>query len=453
MTAESGPTAEVLSASSVLRHHLLVVLLAVPISLVGLVGSPPSAMLPVLLGYGLLLVSTAVAIVVRAERVALVQALPLLADLVAVALLGAGRHTMATWIVVVLPVVWLSRSGTLKATVAPMVLATLSIGGSAAWAIAADDAPSRVTATIGLASLAVAGTVALLISRSQAAALAHAELLQRQITGLTSALQQVQQQVQRRGAEVTEVLATPSVAAERATVQARDDMIASLSHQLRTPLSSILGYLELCLEDASLAEWHRDSLGIALKNTNRVLGVVADLGQARSETAGVGLALTIGQCDLSHVLASSLEAVRPLAADRIITVSVDAPQELVIDGDPFRLRNVLDNLLANAVQYNERGGWIDITLSTVDKTALLSLTNTGNTLTEEEQSRLFDRFYRSEAARGSTTHGTGIGLSVAREIVQLHGGTLAVSSSPDLGTTTFTVILPVYETVRAGAIA
>ncbi|MBM9461437.1 HAMP domain-containing histidine kinase [Nocardioides sp. zg-536] len=242
------------------------------------------------------------------------------------------------------------------------------------------------------------------------------------------------------------VVAARDITRERRAIEARDDMVTSLSHELRTPLSSILGYLDLVTEDTRLDPSHREMLEIALRNAKRMLSLVSDLLHARSDSASAGLSITVTSCDLVRMLDESLESVRPLAADRLIAVSVDAPEALVIEGDPFRLRHVVDNLLSNAVKYNEPGGWIDITLAPEPAGFVtLSVSNTGHALSAEEQARLFERFYRGDSARGSTVHGTGVGLSIAREIVVLHGGSIDVESYPDGDTTTLTVVLPVEQ--------
>lgn len=246
------------------------------------------------------------------------------------------------------------------------------------------------------------------------------------------------------GSGVTRVVvAARDITEERAAIAARDDMIASVSHELRTPLSSIIGYVELVVEDPELSDINRTSLDVALKNADRVLRLISDLAQMRADAAAApGFTVTITRCDIAALVRESLDSVRPLASDRLLSVSVDAPESLLIDGDPFRLRNVADNLLSNAVKYNEIGGWIDITLEHDDDRLTLSISNTGATVEPEELARLFDRFYRPPSSRNSTVHGTGIGLSVVKEIVERHAGTITAASSPDSGTTTFTLVLP-----------
>lgn len=239
------------------------------------------------------------------------------------------------------------------------------------------------------------------------------------------------------------VIAARDITEERAAIAARDDMIASLSHELRTPLSSIIGYVELVGEDPDVPAVHRSYLDVALKNADRVLRLIADLAQTRANQATSGFTVTLTDCDIAAVLADSLDSVRPLASDRLLSVTVDTPPSLMMAGDPYRLRNVVDNLLSNAVKYNEIGGWIDIVLVAEPQDHVtLMVSNTGPTLAPEEVARLFERFYRPPSSRQSTVHGTGIGLSVAREIVELHGGTIDAESSAETQTTTFTVVLP-----------
>lgn len=260
--------------------------------------------------------------------------------------------------------------------------------------------------------------------------------------------------LRRDGAIDRIVLAARDVTVQLRAIKDRDDLVASMSHELRTPLSSILGYVDLTLEDPELAPHNREMLDIALKNTNRLMSLVNDLMLARSPAAESVIRLVLEPTDVVEMVHESVSSLRPVAGDRIVTMSIDAPSDLVARVDLFRLRQVLDNLLSNAIKYNVYGGRIAVRLSTAtidaaDDAFELTVDDTGRGMTPEEQNGLFERFYRADSVRGSTIHGTGLGLSIAREIVELHGGTIAVDSEIDRGTLV-TVRIPRGDLSDAG---
>nr|WP_236779019.1 PAS domain-containing sensor histidine kinase [Agromyces seonyuensis] len=227
------------------------------------------------------------------------------------------------------------------------------------------------------------------------------------------------------------------VAARDATVEVeavrgRDDLVLSISHDLRTPMTSVLGYLELSLDDPALPERIRSNLEIAERNGNRVLDLVALVLAGSTEDL---LPLAPRRVDLVELVRDAIAGLRPLAAQHQVSVRLEAPERLDIDADPERIRRVLDNLLSNAVKYNRLRGRVDLALSSEGEEAVLVVRDTGVGISVEDQPRVFDRFYRSENARNSAAHGTGLGLGIAREVVERHGGSLELASTPGVGTT------------------
>lgn len=230
------------------------------------------------------------------------------------------------------------------------------------------------------------------------------------------------------------VLVTRDVTAEVRAVQARDDLVASVSHELRTPLTSILGYLELALDDDQVAPDTRRMLEIVSKNSDRLLEIVSGLLTAASESKE-GLALTVAPCDLSPILTEALESARPLAAQRDIVFELADLPVIDVVADAFRLRQVLDNLVSNAIKYNVESGRVSVTVREVPCGIEIRVADTGRGMSEDEQGNLFDRFYRADSVRGSSVHGTGLGLSISREIMREHGGDLRLESIKGKGTT------------------
>jgi two-component system, OmpR family, phosphate regulon sensor histidine kinase PhoR len=230
------------------------------------------------------------------------------------------------------------------------------------------------------------------------------------------------------------VMVSRDVTAEARAIQARDDLVASVSHELRTPLTSILGYLELALDDERLDPATRGMLEVASKNSDRLLELVSGLLSTASDSKQ-GPLLTVAPCDLAEIVAEAIESAGPAAAKRGITVTVAAMPPVELEADAFRLRQVLDNVLSNAIKYNVESGRIGVSLAVRQGQAILRITDTGRGLSTEEQTRLFDRFYRADSVRHSSVHGTGLGLSISRDIVRKHGGDLRLESVKGKGST------------------
>jgi signal transduction histidine kinase len=236
------------------------------------------------------------------------------------------------------------------------------------------------------------------------------------------------------------VVVSRDVTAEVAAVLARDDLIASVSHELRTPLTSILGYLELIGEGGGLPPLASSQLQIVHKNANRLLDLVADI-LASSRDAAQPMVLRLEPCALLDVVAQSVESLLPRAAERGIRIDATAAEPTALVADASRLRQLVDNLLANAIKYNVEGGEVSIGLASDDRTVWLIVRDTGIGIADDEQPQLFDKFFRSESVRNSSVHGTGLGLGISREIARLHGGDLTVQSVEGEGTTVL-VTLP-----------
>jgi two-component system phosphate regulon sensor histidine kinase PhoR len=234
------------------------------------------------------------------------------------------------------------------------------------------------------------------------------------------------------------VVVLRDVSAEVRAIADRDDLVTSMSHELRTPLSSILGYVDLALESDGLPAPTRDMLDVALSNAQRLNSLVNDLLAARSTSPSNAMALRPTRCDVSTLVHESVDAIRPRAAERLLAIQLDIAEHVEAQADAFRLRQVVDNLLSNAVKYNRNGGRITVTTRLLPgdrgSSVEIRVRDTGRGMTLEEQKGLFERFYRAESVRGSTVHGSGLGLSISRDIVVRHGGTIEVDSEPDHGT-------------------
>jgi signal transduction histidine kinase len=236
------------------------------------------------------------------------------------------------------------------------------------------------------------------------------------------------------------IIVTRDVTPELAAVEARDDFVASVSHELRTPLTSVLGYLDLVVDSPGLDAESRRLVGIALDNSERLLQIVSDLLVTVSGDSH-RFVMHFAPCEITEIAAQSIEAARVAGGARGITLDVRSSGDVIVMGDAFRLRQVMDNFVSNAIKYNNDGGSVVVTVTENGSEARVTVRDTGRGMRPDEQERLFERFYRADSVRQTSIHGTGLGLNIAREIIEEHGGRVAVESEQGVGTT-FTVTLP-----------
>jgi signal transduction histidine kinase len=234
------------------------------------------------------------------------------------------------------------------------------------------------------------------------------------------------------------VIVSRDVTAELTALRARDSLVSSVSHELRTPLTSIIGYLELAVDDPDVPERARSYLDVAERNVSRLLEIVSDILTA-SSTSEMSADLTISQqdVDIADVVRASGESWAPAAAERAIAIDMAGVRPAPAYADPLRMRQVIDNLVSNAVKYNRDGGRVTLSTTSDGITTLITVTDTGVGVSEGDLGRLFERFFRV----ADTSTGTGLGLSISRELVRAHGGDILVTSAAGVGST-FSVQLP-----------
>lgn len=228
----------------------------------------------------------------------------------------------------------------------------------------------------------------------------------------------------------------------------KSQLVAVISHELRSPLTTVLGALELLREDeAALGPDRAGLVRMIERNARRVLRLVDDLLVTARAEAG-GLAIARRPVRLTDVVAESVEAMRRRAEAAEIALHV-ALDDIAVEGDPERLGQVVDNLLGNAVKFTPAGGSVSVRLERRGETARLVVSDTGPGIPRHEQARVFERFYRAEAARDGP-EGTGLGLAIAKALVEAHGGIISLESEPGAGAT-FVVELPARGALAAAA--
>jgi len=222
----------------------------------------------------------------------------------------------------------------------------------------------------------------------------------------------------------------------------KDDFVASVSHELRMPLTSITGYLELVLDDdvGGLSEEQRSYLAVVNRNSERLLHLVGDLLFV-ARLSGSSIALEKVPLELSELARQSVEAARPAAQEAGLELTLECNGPADVEADPSRIAQVIDNLLTNALKFTPPGGRVALSIHAEDDAVVLEVADTGMGISALDQEHLFERFFRSSDAITKAIQGTGLGLSIVVALVEAHGGAIGVESEIGVGTK-FTVVLP-----------
>jgi two-component system, OmpR family, sensor histidine kinase BaeS len=220
----------------------------------------------------------------------------------------------------------------------------------------------------------------------------------------------------------------------------RKDAAADLAHELRTPLTGIISRIEAA-QDGVLAD---DAANLEAMHTEalRLKQLVADLGSL-AEAQQPSLLLARTPVDVGRLVREACGVRAPAFAERGLGLIVE-DQTVVVAGDPARIRQILDNLLSNALRYTDSGGSVAVRSRIDGDHGVIQVADTGIGLTAEELPHVFERFWRSDKSRARSRGGAGIGLAIVRELVRAHDGRIDVSSHPGEGST-FTVRLPLLR--------
>ena len=242
---------------------------------------------------------------------------------------------------------------------------------------------------------------------------------------------------------LTTLAAQAAVAIEKARLFEQSDLISEVVHELRTPVTSIVGYSKMLGMEGIPEETKAQFAETIYRESRRLGNMVNDfLDWARMESGRIRLVRE--PVDMRQLLQDTVMIIKPQAQERGIAVEEMLPEgSWRVMGDPGRLKQVLINLASNGIKYNRDNGRLDFIVKRVDDSVTIAVRDAGMGIPEESLSRLFERFYRVPGTE-NIVRGTGLGLVIARSLVEAHGGTMEVVSTVGVGTT-FTITLPLAE--------
>ncbi len=237
----------------------------------------------------------------------------------------------------------------------------------------------------------------------------------------------------------------------QATNRSKDDFLAALSHELRTPLNAIVGWASLLAKSPSM-DLQR-GLDVIYRNAKAQTTLVDELLDSSRIESGK-MALDFKATAIAAIVQAAVDTAMPAAAERSITLNVtNSDPEVAVWGDAARLQQVFWNLLANAVKFTEAGGRIDVQVRTTPSEVIVTVRDTGIGIPRDDLPHVFERFRQVDAAITKRYRGLGLGLSLARQLTQMHGGKIvAASDGPGRGST-FTVCLPLVNPAAESTVA
>ncbi len=251
------------------------------------------------------------------------------------------------------------------------------------------------------------------------------------------------------GGDDTEILTTlatqAAVAIQNARLFQQSDQIAQMVHELRTPLTGIVAYSELLMHPGLQTEMIAESARTINSEATRLAQFINDfLDLARLESGRARIAYQ--PVDMGFVVRDVVQLMQPRAAECDLTLTgcilEDVPR---VKGDPARLKQILLNLIGNAIKYNRPGGRVQVNVDRRNDHVLVQVQDTGKGISPESLPHVFDKFYRVPDAEG-WAQGTGLGLSIVKQLVEVHGGKIEIESQVGVGTTVSILLRPLSGT-------
>ena len=319
-------------------------------------------------------------------------------------------------ILAILPVLWI----TVSRLSGPAILSISFFGPlltGLPWLLHAGSPPDRIAAAVLLPFITLAVSVVLRFARQE-------------LTGPLA--------TQLHAGRERERLLNDEVSGLIDALAAKDDVVSTVSHEFRTPLTSIIGNLDLALSDSEqLSAQALRRLEVAQRNAERLLALVSDLLMSANSAVHIHPLRT----DLASLVEASLGSAHAHAEASQVTLSMEVPAPLWAHVDPLRISQALDNLISNAIKYSPDGGSVRVSASTEGDRVLLHVEDDGLGMTATDAEQVFTRFFRSPAVRDGSIPGAGLGLSTTKAIVERHGGSISCNTHLGSGST-FTLELP-----------
>jgi signal transduction histidine kinase len=333
---------------------------------------------------------------------------------------------------------------------------SIGIALTAVWVNGVDVSPSVPTTissssgrTLPVPAISVLAGLGVLLFATQAAVPTFALVL----AAATVALSAVP--IMFRQASLARLLEGQELVVEqlRKLNASKSDMIGTVSHEMRTPLTSIVGFVELVLDDPAgdLPEDAKDMLRVVDRNARRLENMVDNmLTMTRLESSDA--TPPAAPVVIARLLRATADSLRPFTTSRDVRLSITCDDSFIVEGDERQLERVFTNVMENAIKFSPAAGVVRIvaapgTALVGEPSVEISISDSGMGIPDDELPQLFDRFFRASNARDTVVPGAGLGLAIVREIVHAHGGDIAVHSVLGEGTT-FRITLPLHQRAR-----
>jgi PAS domain S-box-containing protein len=244
----------------------------------------------------------------------------------------------------------------------------------------------------------------------------------------------------RKAEQATDTERAARELAEQAN-RAKDEFLAMVSHELRTPLNAILGWAQLLRQQFAEEQELSEGLAIIERNTRVQVQLVEDLLDMGRIVSGK-LRLDVQHVELASVIQSALETARPAAEAKGVVLKQVLDPGVVVSGDPGRLQQVFWNLFSNAVKFTPKGGSVRVVMQRINSHVEVSVADNGQGMSREFITHAFERFRQSDAAGMRKTKGLGLGLSIVKQLIEMHGGSVRATSEGEGRGSTFVVQIP-----------
>ena len=227
----------------------------------------------------------------------------------------------------------------------------------------------------------------------------------------------------------------------RLAEQQKNDLIVYLAHDLKTPLASVIGYLNLLHDEREISDELREKyLSISLDKAERLEDLINEFFEIAKFNLST-ISLQDSKINLTRLLEMLLYEFQPMLEEKNLTCNLNIAQDIMMRCDADKIQRVFDNLLRNAVIYSFEGTDIDIAVTKRSENVVIKFTNHGDTISEDKLDRIFEQFYRLDVSRNTRNGGAGLGLAIAKQIIEAHKGIITAKSENEI--IEFEVTLPI----------